>query len=71
MVGKSAFLGGMSPTALPQSQNTQQVSADGRLSPEDRVRLRKIPSFKNAWSVAWLYGQNILLLAVTVRINNP
>jgi fatty acid desaturase len=41
------------------------------LSQEDRVRLRKIPSFKNAWSVAWLYGQNILLLAVTVRINHP
>jgi fatty acid desaturase len=61
----------MSPTALPQSHNTQHVSVDGRLSPEDRARLRKIPSFKNAWSVAWLYGQNILLLAVTVRINHP
>jgi fatty acid desaturase len=61
----------MSPTALPQSHNTQHVSVDGRLSPEDRVRLRKIPSLKNAWSVAWLYGQNILLLAVTVRINHP
>jgi fatty acid desaturase len=61
----------MSPTALPQSQDTQHVSVDGRLSQEDRVRLRKIPSFKNAWSVAWLYGQNILLLAVTVRINHP
>jgi fatty acid desaturase len=61
----------MSPTALPQSHNTQHVSVDGRLSQEDRVRLRKIPSFKNAWSVAWLYGQNILLLAVTVRINHP
>jgi fatty acid desaturase len=61
----------MSPTALPQSHNTHHVSVDGRLSPEDRVRLRKIPSFKNAWSVVWLYGQNILLLAVTVRINHP
>ena len=71
MAGKSPFLGGMSPTALPQSHNTQHVSVDGRLSPEDRVRLRKIPSLKNAWSVAWLYGQNILLLAVTVRINHP
>lgn len=71
MAGKSPFLGGMSPTALPQSHNTQHVSVDGRLSQEDRVRLRKIPSFKNAWSVAWLYGQNILLLAVTVRINHP
>jgi fatty acid desaturase len=61
----------MSPTALPQSQDTQHVSVDGRLSPEDRARLRKIPSLKNAWSVVWLYGQNILLLAVTVRINHP
>jgi fatty acid desaturase len=61
----------MSPTALPQSHNTQHVSVDGRLSPEDRARLRKIPSLKNAWSVVWLYGQNILLLAVTVRINHP
>jgi fatty acid desaturase len=61
----------MSPTALPQSHDTQHVSVDGRLSPEDRARLRKIPSLKNAWSVVWLYGQNILLLAVTVRINHP
>ena len=71
MAGKTPFLGGMSPTALPQSQDTQHVSVDGRLSPEDRARLRKIPSLKNAWSVVWLYGQNILLLAVTVRINHP
>lgn len=71
MAGKTPFLGGMSPTALPQSHNTQHVSVDGRLSPEDRARLRKIPSLKNAWSVVWLYGQNILLLAVTVRINHP
>lgn len=61
----------MAPQSLPVAHATDHIAADGRLSASDRMRLRKIPSFKNAFSVFWLYGQNILLLVVTARINNP
>lgn len=70
MAGKSLFLGGMAPTALPTASETTHVNDDGRLKPDDRIRLRRIPSFKNAFSVAWLYGQNILILMAAVRVNN-
>ena len=70
MAGKSPFLGGMAPTTLPIASPTSHVAIDGRLSSEDRVRLRKIPSYKNAFSVFWLYGQNILLLVAAARINH-
>ncbi len=71
MAGESFRLGGMAPQSLPVAHATDHIAADGRLSPADRVRLRKIPSFKNAFSVLWLYGQNILLLVVASRINHP
>ena len=71
MAGKSPFIGGMAPTVLPEAHATPHLAIDGRLSPEDRTRLRKIPSFKNAFSVVWLYGQNILILAAAARINSP
>ena len=70
MAGKSPFLGGMAPLVLPLSSETNHVTNDGRLKPEDRARLRRIPSFKNAFSVVWLYGQNILILMSAVRINH-
>lgn len=71
MAGNSLFLGGMVPQTLPVVSPTEHVALDGRLMPADRARLRKIPSFKNAFSVVWLYGQNILLLVVAARLNNP
>ena len=71
VAGKSPFLGGMAPAVLPEAHSTSHLNTDGRLSPEDRIRLRKIPSYKNAWSTAWLYGQNILILVATVKINHP
>lgn len=70
MAGKSPFLGGMAPSVLPVASETTHVNNDGRLKPEDRIRLRRIPSFKNAFSVVWLYGQNILILMAAVRFNN-
>ena len=63
--------GGMAPGTLPETRPDEHVSIDGRLSPADRERLRRIPSFKNAWSVVWLYGQTLLILAVAVRISHP
>ena len=67
----SPHLGGMAPSTLPPVHPTDHVREDGRLSPEDRARLRRIPSFLNAWSVVWLYGQTLLVIAVSVRINHP
>ena len=61
----------MSPGTLPATRPDSHVDIDGRLSPADRERLRRIPSFKNAWSVVWLYGQTLLILAVAVRISHP
>ena len=61
----------MSPGTLPATRPDDHVGIDGRLSPADRERLRRIPSFKNAWSVVWLYGQTLLVLAAAVRISHP
>lgn len=70
MAGKSPFIGGMAPTLLPEARATSHISADGRLSQEDRTRLRAIPSYKNAWSTAWLFGQNILILVAAAKLNH-
>ena len=67
----SPVFGGMSPGTLPATRPDSHVGIDGRLSPADRERLRRIPSFKNAWSVLWLYGQTLLILAAAVRISHP
>ena len=67
----SPFLGGMAPARLPHAHATDHLGADGRLSPEDRARLRRIPNLPNAWSTVWLYGQNILVLWAAVRISHP
>lgn len=71
VAGSSPFLGGMAPTLLPAPHATSHVTVDGRLTPEDRARLRAIPSFKNAWSTVWLFGQNILILVVAAKISHP
>ena len=39
---------------LPTGHDTELVRADGRLKPEVRAALRRIPSWRNAWSVLWL-----------------
>ena len=71
VAGRSPFLGGMAPTLLPEARATSHLTIDGRLSQEDRARLRAIPSYKNAWSTAWLFGQNILILVAAAKINHP
>ena len=71
VAGKSPLIGGMAPTLLPEARTTSHISADGRLSQEDRARLRAIPSYKNAWSTVWLFAQNILILVAAAMINHP
>ena len=72
VAGEPQFrLGAMAPSALPIAHATDHVATDGRLSVTDRARLRAIPSYKNAWSTVWMYGQNILILVLAARLNNP
>lgn len=74
MAGNTTFrLGGMapSPESLPHVIDNNFVSSDGRAVPAVRAELRRLPSFKNAWSVLWLYGQNVLILVAAVIINHP
>jgi fatty acid desaturase len=73
VAGNTQFrLGDMAPapSALPQVVNNSFIAADGRAVPQLRAELRRIPSWKNAWSVLWMYGQNILILVAAVRINH-
>ncbi len=72
MAGDSFTLGGMAPssTALPTVVDNPWIAADGRAVRDVRAELRKIPSYKNAWSVAWMWGQNILILWTASQINH-
>lgn len=51
---------------LPAGHDTELVRADGRIQPEVRPALRKIPSWRNAWSVLWLLVQTGTVLTATV-----
>ncbi|MEY4364729.1 MAG: hypothetical protein RLZZ305_73 [Actinomycetota bacterium] len=64
-------LGGMVPAELPVAHATGHLDALGRLSPEDRARLRRIPSVRNGLTVVWLWGQTLLVLAAAVRLSHP
>ena len=64
-------LGGMAPAELPVAHATGHLDALGRLSQEDRARLRRIPSVRNAITVVWLWGQTLLVLAAAVRLSHP
>lgn len=61
----------MAPAVLPEPRPTAHVSVDGRLSAADRERLRRIPSVRNAFTVVFLYAQNIAMLAVAARLSHP
>lgn len=73
MAGDSPRLGAMAlaDDQLPIVIANTSVGADGRLLPDVRAELRRIPSWKNAWTVAWMYAQNILLLWFAVRVDDP
>lgn len=73
MAGEAVRLGGMAPAnaTLPVVNDNPWVAPDGRALPEVRSDLRRIPSWRNAWSVAWLYGQNMLILVAAAQIAHP
>ena len=59
------------PETLPLVVDNDRIGPDGRALPEVRTDLRRIPSVRNAWSVGWMWGQNILILVAASRIDHP
>ena len=59
-------MSGMVPATLPACQETARIRPDGRPQAAFREQLRRIPSWKNAWSVLFLYVQTGLVLWATV-----
>jgi len=64
-----AGVSGMVKTELPVCRETELIRADGRPQPAFRERLRRIPSWRNAWSVLFLYAQTALVLWATVAFS--
>jgi fatty acid desaturase len=66
-------LGGMQPPAnlLGASRETDLVRADGRPQPGFRDELRRIPSWRNAWAVLFVWIQTLGVVALAVWWGNP
>lgn len=60
-------LGAMVPASLPVAHITAQVDASGFPTPEFRAQLRRIPSWRNAWSVLFLYVQTGVIVWASIR----
>jgi fatty acid desaturase len=59
-------MSGMVPAVLPVCHETHLIRPDGRPQPAFREQLRRIPSWRNAWSVLFLYLQTGAVLWATV-----
>ena len=57
----------MVPASLPECHATALIRPDGRPAADFRERLRRIPSWRNAWSVVFLYAQTSAIVWATVR----
>ena len=68
---RAATTGGMAPAVLPSPRTTAHVRDDGRLSPADRERLRRIPSWRNALSVVSTYVQTVGIIVAAVLVDHP
>jgi fatty acid desaturase len=58
------------PEALAQPVGSDRILANGRPAPGYREQLRRIPSYRNALSVASCYVQTIAIIVITVRVNH-
>lgn len=58
----------MVPDELPVARETERVRADGRPTPSFRADLRRIPSWRNAGSVAFLFAQTGAVLWASVAL---
>lgn len=56
----------MVPAGLPVCRETDRIRTDGRPQPTFRDQLRRIPNWRNAWSVLFLYVQTGAVLWATV-----
>jgi fatty acid desaturase len=56
----------MVPVNLPTAHATDSIRPDGRPTPAFRERLRRIASWRNAWSVVALYAQTALIVWASV-----
>lgn len=56
------------PAALPVCHETELIRADGRPQPAFRERLRRIPSWRNAFTVIALYIQTGVVIWATVAL---
>ena len=65
---RSTLMGGMVPASLPECRETERIRADGRPQPAFREELRRIPSWRNAWSVLFLYVQTAAVVWATVAL---
>jgi fatty acid desaturase len=59
--------GRMVPADLPARRASDRIGPNGRALPEFRAELRRIPSLRNAVSVASIYGQTALVVWATVE----
>lgn len=66
-------LGGMvpDPALLVPARADERLRADGRPQPRFREELRRIPSWRNAWAVAFVWIQTIGIVALAVWWGNP
>jgi fatty acid desaturase len=56
----------MVPATLPECHETARIRVDGRPTPEFRESLRRIPSWRNLWSVVFLFVQTGAVVWATV-----
>lgn len=66
MLTAAVATGGMVPRSLPALHPTDLIRADGRPAPAFREQLRRIPSWRNAASVASTWAQVAALVAAAV-----
>ncbi len=60
-------MSGMVPATLPVCHETELIRPDGRPQAAFREQLRRIPSWRNGWSVFYLYVQTAAVLWATVH----
>ncbi|MFZ9913104.1 MAG: fatty acid desaturase [Ilumatobacteraceae bacterium] len=71
-MSSSPRLGGMTPSALPTPNYARtRLRDDARPEPQWRESLRKIPNLRNTLSVASMYVQTAVVVAVTLWWNHP
>ena len=57
--------------ALPEVLPTDRLTATAMPVPEIRAELRRIPTLRNALSVAFLWGAIVALFAVAIHVDRP